>query len=783
MKVGLIIAVMSAFLLALPVAFGLTGSDFLTWHTFDDTEFNGTHSLDIINNYDAFLTNISTGKQGIVDEAYRFSYFDKVLNNNSVFNITHDEVFNVSTDDNFTIGIWFQIAVVNLYDFTLWSKHNQAGNKGVRLYYNDATGQLDATTRTGACSDNTRPAIAWDSADNESKWYCFVFIHNTVDNKSVWINGTEVSSYSFNTNNCAGDYSVEEPLYIGWDETMGVDYFNGTVDEFFWSNKAFTGAEVQEYCNGIQPPFQAPVVTIESPSSGVRDNVDPTNFTFNVTDTDNATVSCDLYIGGVNNATNSSVVNATTTQFSVSMSENSHTWYINCSDMVNIGLSDTYTYIADYTEPFLNSVSPVLANTTLYTNYNMTLVGNLTDDSLYRVNRTIYYPNGSIYYSNYSGDLAVNTTVYSWDITFNTTLEPNGNYEYFIQATDSHTKKYFPDAKQVKVDNSERKLSYEFDEGYINVSLVGGNVFGQFESISTTKITDRYTFELNFKSTINPNSIMVFRVQAEEPMKYLSGSQYNGHMILYDKYWVDFMGVEGQYDVSCVDYYNEEACYSYDVEIITANGNDKFVFNSLGGVNEAEYEITFEVNNCVTAWSCSDYGSCNASDLAPCNDTIDLNVCGLPYGGDYSEFTAQACSYCVPTQTLTYDRSLCTTPQSYYNTSILNTNFATCCNITQLASDCYCSQNSTTVTGLPSFYIAYCQFDTYQSHINETTWHLLGQCGYEQIYGAEDIKEMVYDLFGGGINSLANWVPLLVIGFFISAFVTILVYRKKWGKK
>ena len=46
---------------------------------------------------------------------------------------------------------------------------------------------------------------------------------------------------------------------------------------------------------------------------------------------------------------------------------------------------------------------------------------------------------------------------------------------------------------------------------------------------------------------------------------------------------------------------------------------------------------------CTPDWSCSGYGSCNISDLSPCNDTIDNNNCSVAYSGNYSEFTPQPC--------------------------------------------------------------------------------------------------------------------------------------------
>jgi len=62
---------------------------------------------------------------------------------------------------------------------------------------------------------------------------------------------------------------------------------------------------------------------------------------------------------------------------------------------------------------------------------------------------------------------------------------------------------------------------------------------------------------------------------------------------------------------------------------------------------------------CTSNWSCSGYGACNISDLRPCNETVDLNVCGEEYSGDYSEFTPQACDYCAPDWSPFYQPTTC----------------------------------------------------------------------------------------------------------------------------
>ena len=55
---------------------------------------------------------------------------------------------------------------------------------------------------------------------------------------------------------------------------------------------------------------------------------------------------------------------------------------------------------------------------------------------------------------------------------------------------------------------------------------------------------------------------------------------------------------------------------------------------------------------CTPDWSCTGYETCIEPMVnASCNSVTDLNTCGEVYGGNYSEFTPQACSYPSTNQT------------------------------------------------------------------------------------------------------------------------------------
>jgi len=469
----------------------------------------------------------------------------------------------------------------------------------------------------------------------------------------------------------ATDIYVPSDL-IGEYSCLGMDsendlYAFGTIDNtvFKWDYVAQT----------------IPNIVITTPENGTRSNLQP-NIIYVANHSINNSLVCDLYVNSILNQTNNSVLNNTNTTISISLVNGVYDYYINCSDGDNFGLSDTYTYDFDDKEPFIQSLTPEFNNNTVFTNYSMDIIGNVTDDKIWKVNRTIFFPNGSIFYNNYSGELP-NVSVYSWSETFSTTFIPNGFYRLNIQSTDPHTKKYFQEAKNVVADNENKRLSFDMDYDNVTVELIGGNVMGLFNSISSTKLEDRYTFDVDFINELPPNRIMLFQVTAENGIKYLDWSEYHAHLIIADEYWLDFDGVEGDYVVTKI------TDNIYTIEITTKNAQKTFNFKSLGGLNDNEENITFQINNCVPDWVCIDYDTCNTTDQARCVMVQDNNYCGLGFGtlgetfDDYEPLSCNYCSHNIIQLNIT--ECVGGNQTAFYE----DLNFTTCCDVTQIGADCY----------------------------------------------------------------------------------------------
>ena len=518
-------------------------------------------------------------------------------------------------------------------------------------------------------------------------------------------------------------------------------------------------------------------IILYTPDNATRTNTqDPVEF--EVYDSDNLTTVCQLYVDSVLNATNSTVRNDTVTYFYPVWSPGVHTWNVRCNDTFTLTTSETRIFDYDASAPFISLSSPSPFNTTIFSAGTMLLKGNVTDNNLWRVMRTIYYPNGSIFYQNYSGDLPAFTTIYSFADTFNTTTMPNGFYRAFIEGTDSHTAEHFADAIDVNTDVDARKLTYVLPYDTVSVEMTGGDLAEAVTDVQTEKLDDRYTFQYDFDSPIEEGQTAVYHVTSTEPIIYLEDSEYKGHFILAEKYWLDFENYNGDVTVAKVNDYD----YEVTVTITESSGapeglpgrnqqvgqqnqpeglsDNALKFNSLGGLNEANLSVTFEILNCHANWQCNGYSACSINDNATCNSVSDLNTCGDTYLGDYSEFAGQSCNYCNPSYGVV---SGATCNGSYRNSTITMTNFATCCNVTnKRGDDCMCNSDNHDLAWIQNCLQA-------NASITASTWYYdsTGCIGYQSQYTAGDAFSAANDAFVKAIIAIGSVVGLIVLIFVI----------------
>ncbi|MFH1400195.1 MAG: hypothetical protein ABIH41_01625, partial [Nanoarchaeota archaeon] len=102
----------------------------------------------------------------------------------------------------------------------------------------------------------------------------------------------------------------------------------------------------------------APIVSVSAPSNHTNTTNASLEVLFNFTDVRSASASCVLWVDGVANASNSSVVNSTLTNLSTPMEAGNFTFLVNCSDISgNAGLSGVYSITVDATAPYADDSS------------------------------------------------------------------------------------------------------------------------------------------------------------------------------------------------------------------------------------------------------------------------------------------------------------------------------------------------------------------------------------------------------------------------------------------
>lgn len=287
--------------------------------------------------------------------------------------------------------------------------------------------------------------------------------------------------------------------------------------------------------------------------------------------------------------TNSSVSNHTISSMELTLDDDgNYSYWMEChaNDIFNSTEPLRY-YNYDTTEPSIIYYIPNLNYKPSYTSTFNLNISISDDDALYWTNISIINMSGSQMMStgfNLSGlaQYTVNTQI-------NHSGWTPGKYTVVTDAWDSHTAKYLPSADSVLIDDIDRSLTYDFGDNVIRVELYDGNKLGQFESIETVKLFDRYSFIINMKDDIPPQTEMIFRVTSSKGLQYIKESPFQAHFITKDlKYWIDFAGLKtAYYQVDKID------DYTFDVTLITKKEDSVFVFDSVGAMNHNQENRSF----------------------------------------------------------------------------------------------------------------------------------------------------------------------------------------------
>ncbi len=262
-----------------------------------------------------------------------------------------------ATLTNITSGVMTNLTIAGLsqglhtWNATCIDSFNYRGYAATRNFtYDTGLPQVYLNITSGFVFNGTTPVLNYTAIDNiDSNLTCNITVNGVVELANIpSLNNTLVSK------------SV--PLLDGykqWNVTCTDDAGNVNTSE-----------------SRIFQVLSGPLVQLQTPSNGTVNN--GTNITFKYFAQDgNGIANCSLYINGVFNQSNSSVVNGANNTFTVSnLNEGPYYWNITCFDTTAYpGYSATWKIVSDRSKPAISLSLPTIGqiiNATT-TTFNFTL--------------------------------------------------------------------------------------------------------------------------------------------------------------------------------------------------------------------------------------------------------------------------------------------------------------------------------------------------------------------------------------------------------------------------
>lgn len=292
--------------------------------------------------------------------------------------------------------------------------------------------------------------------------------------------------------------------------------------------------------------------------------------------------------------------------------DGNYSYNISCVDLADNNGSTAFWVYKDTVLPTVTIGSPE-PNVTYTTDIWINL--SYFDTQLYKANTTMIAPNGSIIYTNYSGQMPIGDTWYNISHTFTMTGRDNGVYTMILNASDRHTSAHFNEILDydTQTKNGNTKYTYHTSKGDIEFT------YPSEVTMYTIQTTDRWLQAYNYTEELDEIEI---EIEADE-ITYIPDSKYPCHLIIYDKYWYDCEGLNW----STIEYTDNHLKIKYYPK---QNGD---ITESLGGLNFLNYKYNFTYSaisatckTCLnTSLDCSINWLTNSTAWRLCNTETDID--------------------------------------------------------------------------------------------------------------------------------------------------------------
>ena len=470
-------------------------------------------------------------------------------------NLTGDYIVNI-TDYTYTFGPTSctigskHVGIISLYNLTGWESFallHDCNSGGNEYYIYASQSYTEVIGKTYVSNDD------------------FYLVANSVTQEvQVNINGVSYGNYSYNASQAV------QRIFLG-------TWTNAPRYNISYNHIRITGS--------FQSENPAVNITPLLPLDNNHTNVNPLNFTYNISSSGGTADNVTLYINGTVNRTILSVADGIN-NISSTIGEGVWSWFLSANYAGNQTNTTTRTLIVDSNAPVWTvnpsnffatdngtSINRVVNPTSLF---NLTL----SDVYVFAYNVTIIASNSSIMFTNQT--TSITSSVENMTALVNMTSWITGEYTVTLYGEDDHTAKTIPSYGHSGFAGG---MEWETDTGVtIRVSTPGG-------TFTTEKLVDRYTFDIDFSS---PRNSIILLLKSSEPL-YYRDTLYLFPSFVTGQHWVDF-NINGITSYSAVDQGFEDGFYKYQVRVDAGN-TDLWEFTSLGGLNNITNSYSFIVNN------------------------------------------------------------------------------------------------------------------------------------------------------------------------------------------
>lgn len=477
-----------------------------------------------------------------------------------------DQGINITLTDNYTVScrIWSNTA----------QEETILTDNGLNEPFFGNDDDLQTYIRFNPRMGGTCLQIANESfAYADSRWHTFVAtVEAKIGRQTLYIDGEQHAQET----SCTYDTAKTNMRFLWFTKNAISPYrdLGGLTDDCWIAKVAVTAQDVADiYNDNLTWPFADSTqidVTLNSPDDNDHDD-QALSVDYNFTHSAGLAINTTLFVNNTINATSLNVANGTRENISsVGMSiDGTYSWILQlCDTDFTCTNTTARTFILDTNQPTITFIYPVSAGNVSTGNLSTNIT--VDDANLFRINYTVYFSNGSVFFNNYLENLTGNS---SWTLEDKVNMTEEDNYTIEVIAVDSHTFGSL-NGLEYAIDNKGITFSRGLQSKRFWFGYWAGGTYNflsdaqiQTYDISTSIVEENgeYNWHLNYKKPV-ANVKFGFAFEKEQHLQLINPAI--GHFV-----WAG-LGINGWY----IDFADiVDAGYELNVTEKTVNNVDYWV--------------------------------------------------------------------------------------------------------------------------------------------------------------------------------------------------------------